>query len=160
MTSPCKAIAAASAGDMALTAHDVAGIEVVYVRPDLDDLSDKLMPDGHRHGDCFLRPLVPLKDVNVGSADAGMAHADEHIVDADGGFSDVFEPQSALGAALYQSLHEFLVEECLSREFLSCSRSIRAIVAATPVPLKMLGPTGPSSSQLRVNAATPAGSAC
>jgi len=38
------AIAAASAGDMALAAHDVAGIEVVYVGANLDDLSDKLMP--------------------------------------------------------------------------------------------------------------------
>src|SRR5271155_5121439 len=46
-----EAIAAAPAGDMAFAAHDVAGIEVVYVRANLDNLSHKLMPDGHRHRD-------------------------------------------------------------------------------------------------------------
>src|SRR5277367_6407611 len=92
MPSPRQTIAAASTCDMPLTAHDVAGIKVVDVRSDLDDLSDKFMSDGHRHRNGLLCPLVPLIYVNVGSADTGVAHADQHVVDADGGFCDVFQP--------------------------------------------------------------------
>src|SRR5580704_8788363 len=101
MTSPCETVAAASACDMPLATHDVARIEVVYVRSDLDNLSDKLMPDGHRHRDRLLCPLVPLVYVNVGSADTRVAQADQHVIDADGGFCDVFQPQAAFRAALY-----------------------------------------------------------
>ena len=44
---------------------------------------DELVADRHRHGDGLLRPLVPLVDVDVGAADAGAQHLDQHVVDAD-----------------------------------------------------------------------------
>src|ERR1017187_10248688 len=115
MTSAGQAIAAASAGDMPLTAHDVAGIEVVYVRSNLDNLADKFMPDGHRHGNCFLRPVVPLIDVNVGPADTGIADADQHVIDPHRGLCDTLQPTPMFRAPLHQTLHK-----CLIRELLSC----------------------------------------
>src|SRR6201997_1823193 len=101
MAAAGEAVAAASANDMALAADDIARVEVVYVGTDLDDLADELMADGHGHGDGLLGPLVPLIDVNVGSADAGVPDADQDVVDADGRFCDVFKPQAAFRAALY-----------------------------------------------------------
>src|SRR5579883_580628 len=125
MSSACKAIATASAGDMPLAAYNVSGEEVVYVRSNLDNFSDKLMSDGHRHRNRLLRPLVPLINVNISSADTRVAHTNQHIIDADCGFCNVFQPQSALCAALHQCFHEFL-----SAEFLLCSSLMKAIVSA------------------------------
>ncbi len=53
------------------------------VGADLDDLAHELVADHHRHGDGLLRPGVPVVDVQVGAADAGAVHADQHVVDAD-----------------------------------------------------------------------------
>jgi hypothetical protein len=85
---------------MAFATHDIARIEVIDIRPDLDDLSDKLMSDRHGHGDCLLRPLVPVVDVNVCAADAGVAHTNQHVVDADHRLRYIFQPKAALGLAL------------------------------------------------------------
>ena len=71
MPPPGQAVAAAAAHHVALAADDVAGIEVVHVRSDGDDLAHELMADRHGHGNRLLRPLVPLVDVHVGAADAG-----------------------------------------------------------------------------------------
>src|SRR5262249_8538197 len=64
-----EAVATASAGDVSLAADDVAGMEVVHVRANLDDLPDKLMSDHHRDRNRLLRPLIPVVDMDVGSAD-------------------------------------------------------------------------------------------
>ena len=68
--------------------------------------SDKLVADGHGHGDGLLRPFVPLVDMHIGAADAGVTHADQHVVDADRRLGNLFQPQSALRFALDQCLHE------------------------------------------------------
>ena len=84
---------------MAFAADDVAGIEVAYVGADLDDLPDEFVADGHGNGDGFLRPVVPLVDVDIGAADAGVADTDQYIVDADFGFGNFFEPEARLSLA-------------------------------------------------------------
>jgi hypothetical protein len=43
--------------------------------------------------------------VEVGSADAGVEHADLYVVDAHLGLGYIFEPDAALCPALYQCLH-------------------------------------------------------
>src|SRR5690242_6877191 len=105
MTAAGEAVAAAPAGDVAFAADDVAGMEVVDVRADLDYLADELVPDHHRHRDRLLRPLIPVVDMNIGAADAGVAHADQYIVDAVFRNGNIFQPQAALAAALRQCLH-------------------------------------------------------
>ena len=105
MPSAGEAVAAAAADDVAFAADDVAGMKVVDVGADLDDLADKLVADRHGHGDGALRPLVPVVDMDVGAADAGVADADENVVDADGGLGNILEPQTGFCACLYKSLH-------------------------------------------------------
>jgi hypothetical protein len=72
-------------------ADTFAGMEIVDVRANVDNLIGKFMTNSHGHGNCGTGPLVPLVNVKVGTADAGMAHFDRHIVDADSGFRYVRE---------------------------------------------------------------------
>ena len=92
-----QAVAAAAADDVPLAADDLAGVEVVDVRADLDDPADELVADDHRHGDRLLRPGVPVVDVHVGAADAGAQHLDQHVVDADRRHRHLLEPEARLG---------------------------------------------------------------
>src|SRR5438477_2457998 len=105
MAAPGEAVAAASADHVTFAADDIAGEEIGHVGACLHDLADELMPDGHGHRDGFPRPLVPLINVNVGAADAGLQHLDEHVVDADLRGRHVVEPQAGLAAALHQGFH-------------------------------------------------------
>ncbi len=68
-------------------------------------LPDELVAGDHRHGDRLLRPGVPVVDVHVRAADGVLEHADEHVVHADLGAGDFFEPQAGLGAAFDEGLH-------------------------------------------------------
>jgi hypothetical protein len=99
MPSPSQAISATPTNDVAFPANDIAGKEVVDTLPDLDNLTYKFVPNRHRHRDGLLCPLVPLVDVNVGTADSGVSHAHQHIVDANGGLVNLFQPQSPLSPA-------------------------------------------------------------
>ena len=100
-----QAVAAAAADDVPLAADDLADVKIVDVGADLDDLADELVADDHRHGDRLLRPGVPVVDVQVGAADAGAQHLDQHVVDADRRHRHVVEPQAGLGLLLDQGLH-------------------------------------------------------
>ena len=66
------------------------------------------MADDEGDGDGLLRPGVPLVDVEVGAADAGVEDADFDVVDADVGLGDVFEPEAGFGVRL-------------TRAFMGCS---------------------------------------
>ena len=105
VAAPGHAVAAAPADEVALAADEVAGVKVVDVAADLDDLADELVSDDQRHRHGALRPGVPVVDVQIGAADAGAQHADQHIVDAEGRLGNVFEPQAGRRLALDQSLH-------------------------------------------------------
>src|SRR6185437_9364743 len=100
-----KAITAAPADHVAFAANQVTGKEVIDIGADGDDFTHELMPDRHGHGDGFARPFVPLIDVQVRTADPGVPHAHQHVVNADCGVWYFFEPQAALGLAFYQGLH-------------------------------------------------------
>jgi hypothetical protein len=99
-----EAVAAASADDVTFAADDLSGGEVGYVGADFYDFADELVADGEADGDGFAGPGVPFVDVEVGAADAGLEDADLDVVDADGWFRNVFEPQAAFRATLYQCL--------------------------------------------------------
>ena len=63
-------------------------------------------PIDHRHRDRLLRPGVPRVDVEVGAADAGLAHADQDVVDPDLRLGDVLEPEARLGPRFDERLHD------------------------------------------------------
>jgi hypothetical protein len=98
---PGKAVAATTADHVAFTADQVAGEEVRHIGAHLYDLADELVADGHGHGDGLLRPRVPLVDVDVGAANSGAQHADQHVVDTDLRNVDLLQPQSLFALALH-----------------------------------------------------------
>ena len=100
-----QAVAAPAADHVPLAADDLADVEVLDVRADLDDLAHELVADHHRHGDRLLRPGVPRLDVHVGAADPGAQHLDQHVVDADPGHRHLIEPEAGLGLFLHEGQH-------------------------------------------------------
>ena len=50
--------------------------------PTSSDLADELVTDDERRLDRLLRPGIPVGDVQVRAADAGLADADPDVVDA------------------------------------------------------------------------------
>src|SRR5262249_17932635 len=75
---PGAAVPAVATGDVPLAAHPVADLEAGDLGAELGDLAHELVPDHHRDLDGLLRPRVPVPDVNVGAADAGLADLDQH----------------------------------------------------------------------------------
>jgi hypothetical protein len=105
-----KAVAAAAADDVAFAGDDGSNCKVFDVGADSDDFADELVADGEADGDSRGSPGVPLVDMEVGAADAGVEDANLYVVDADFGLGNVFEPEAAFCAAFYKCLHG----ECLS----------------------------------------------
>src|SRR5215831_18071794 len=83
MSPSSEAIAAATADDMALSAHQFSRVEVVHVRSDFHDLAHELVPDDERNWDGRACPLVPVVNMQVCPADAGQKHPDFDVVDSD-----------------------------------------------------------------------------
>src|SRR5689334_15436521 len=94
-----EAVAASAADHVAFPADDVAGEEVGHVGPDRLDPAHELVTDHHGHRDGLLGPLVPVVDVDVRTADAGLEHTDQHVVYTDVGDGNVLQPQSGLTPA-------------------------------------------------------------
>ncbi len=105
MAAAGEAVAAASADDVAFAGDEVSGLEVVDVGADLGDLADEFVTDDEGDGDGFLRPGVPVVDVEVGAADAGLEDANLDVVDAGFRFGDVREPETFFGVRLDQGFH-------------------------------------------------------
>ena len=76
------------------------GKKSLTFEPTSDDFADELVADGHGHRNGVLRPLVPIVDMDIGAADAGVADAYQHVVDSDFWFGDILKPKALLGLAL------------------------------------------------------------
>ena len=108
MTAAGETIAAMSAGDVTFPRNEIAWRKTFHVIADVFDHADKLVADDHRNRDRFLRPRVPVVNVNVGPADRCFLDPNEHIVAFDFRDRNFLEPQSGLGFALHDRLHRFL----------------------------------------------------
>ena len=108
MPPPGEAIATMPAGDVTLGNDEIAAGEPFYMLADAIDDTDKLMPDDHRHRNCFLRPGIPVVDVHVRAADGRFQNADQHIVPADFWNGNLFEPQTRLGPCFDNRFHRRL----------------------------------------------------
>jgi hypothetical protein len=83
MPPPGQTVPAASANDMSFAADNLAGVKVVDIRPGLDDFADEFMADGHGDGDSGASPFIPLENVQICAADAGVSDADQDVIDSD-----------------------------------------------------------------------------
>ncbi len=76
-------ITADAAGNMALSSHPIPNGIAGYARSDLDNLADKLMPDDPRCLNITLRPVVPVEDMQICAADAGLQNLYQYFIRAD-----------------------------------------------------------------------------
>ena len=83
MTPAGEAITAAPADHVAFAADNFPRVEIVYVRPNGNNLAYKLVPHRHRHRNGLPRPLIPLINVQIGSANSGFPDSYQDIVDSD-----------------------------------------------------------------------------
>jgi hypothetical protein len=102
------AVAAMAADDMAFGRNAVADLVAGDAGADFDDAADEFMADGQAGLDRALRPFVPLVDVQVGAADRGLFHLDQHLVRADLRHGHLFHPDALFGLALDQGFHRLL----------------------------------------------------
>ena len=105
MSPACQTVAAAAADHVAFSADDLSRMEIADVRANSYDLAHELMSDDKRYGDSRSRPIVPLVDVKVSTANAGHQHTNQYVIDAEFRLGNIFEPQTSLALALYQCFH-------------------------------------------------------
>src|SRR6476659_2372668 len=108
MPPPRQTIPAMSTGDVTLAHHEIAARKSFHVITDSINDPGKLMTDGHRHWNGFLRPVIPVVDMHVGTADRRLQHPDQHVVTADFWNRNILEPKARLGFRLHNGLHHFL----------------------------------------------------
>jgi hypothetical protein len=86
------AVAATAANDVSFTGDEFTWEKVIDVGPDFDNLADKLVPDHHRDTYRLARPVIPIEDVDIRTANAGAEHPYQNIVDSDRGLGNFPQP--------------------------------------------------------------------
>src|SRR5215468_1731699 len=99
------AVAATATHEMALTAHEIARVQLPHVAPGFHDFADKLMADDERHRHVRPHPAIPLINVQVRAANAGSEYADQHIVPAWRRDWNILKREAGLSPRLDQRLH-------------------------------------------------------
>src|SRR5215469_5236644 len=105
VATPGEAVPAAAANHVALAADQFSRMKVRYVRPDFDNFTDKFVPDDERNLYGFLRPVVPVVDVEIGSANPGLENTNLDVVNTNFRLLHIFQPQSSTITALYKCFH-------------------------------------------------------
>ena len=95
-------------GDVTFGNDQIAAGEPFHLVADAIHNADKLMANDHRDRNRFLRPRVPIVDVQVRATDRCFQHTDQHIVTADLWNGHLFEPQTWLGSGFDNRLHRRL----------------------------------------------------
>ena len=90
---------------MTFARYDVTHRKPSDILAYLDDLACVLMTTDHRHLNGFLRPVVPVVNVNVSAADGSLVDFDENFVSRNLGDRHVLEPQALLGALFDKGFH-------------------------------------------------------
>ena len=104
-----EAVTAQAAHDVTLARDEVAGVEVVHVAADLDDLTDELVSNHQRRLDRFRCPRIPRLDVQVRAADAGLAHAHDDVVDPGLWVRHGLQAEAGPGGGLHEGEHQVTV---------------------------------------------------
>src|ERR1043166_7529729 len=83
MPPACQTIPTVSADNMACTRDQISWRKAAHAIADTINNTDKFVTDDHRDRNCFLRPGVPIVNVNVGSADGRFQDSNQYVVTAD-----------------------------------------------------------------------------
>ena len=122
MTPAGEAIATMAASNVTFADDEITFSKTSHMIADPINHSDKLMADGHRHGDRFLRPGVPVIYMYVRPADGGLENPNKDVVAHNFRNGNLLEPQSGLGFRLYHGLHRFLHGVIVSADFADSHR--------------------------------------
>ena len=74
MTPAGQTISAMPANDVAFAVTRSPGCKTADCDPDLIDYADEFVADDHRHRNRFLRPRIPVVNVNIGAADRSLVN--------------------------------------------------------------------------------------
>src|SRR5262245_46168933 len=91
-----QAIPTTTANDMPLAANEAAGMEVLHVASEFDDLANKLVANNQSKRNRLARPRIPFVNVEVCTADSRHEDADQNVVRCDRRYRNVFEPKPRL----------------------------------------------------------------
>ena len=91
---PGAAVTAVAAGDMPFAGNAIAKLKAANLLTDAHHFADVFMAHHHRHRNGLLRPLIPVVDVHVGTANRGLANFNQQIVMADFRFRHVGHPDA------------------------------------------------------------------
>ena len=97
--------AASHADDVALAGHALPDAQAAHGVAESDDLAGIFMADRHRRRNGLLRPFVPVEDMDVGAADAGLVDLHQNVVGPDLRLRNVGEPQAGGRLFLDEGLH-------------------------------------------------------
>jgi hypothetical protein len=79
-------------GNVAFTRDTQAYFEAGNFIAHGDYFADKLMAYCHAYGDGFLRPSVPIIDMNVGATNGGLCDFNQHLIVAILGYCNLIHP--------------------------------------------------------------------
>ena len=86
-----EAVSAMTTDDVAFGGDQLTFAEVVHTGPDSLDHANELVADDHRDRNGFLRPRIPIVDMQVGAADRGPLNAHQNVVRPDLGHWNFFK---------------------------------------------------------------------
>jgi hypothetical protein len=109
-------VPAPAAHNMTLSRDQFARMEVIHVGTDGDDFADKLMTDNHGNRNRAARPCVPVVNVDIGAADSRSKNANQDIIDSNGRFGTILQPQSLLRVCFDESFHRGIVSDTDSKD--------------------------------------------
>ncbi len=105
MSPSCSAVATGTANDVSLTAHQFAHSNIVNILPECFDSSDILMANLHRNRNGFLRPLIPVINVNISSANGSLMDFYQDIIWSVFRNRNFIYPDSGLGMFFNEGFH-------------------------------------------------------
>jgi hypothetical protein len=79
MASACSTVTAMTTSDVTFTRHSIADMKTVYFSADFSDLADKFVTNGHWHRNGVLRPLIPMVNVHVSTANGGFMYFNNDV---------------------------------------------------------------------------------
>ena len=91
--------------DVPLGGDAVTDLHALDKAADRNHIAGELMAANERRLATTGGPCVPLVNVHVGAADAGAAHANEHLVVADRGLRHLGQSQATSSRLLHQRFH-------------------------------------------------------
>jgi hypothetical protein len=107
MATTRQTIATPSADNMPFAGHNVSNFKVVDVAANRGDGPDKLVAHHHRHRDGFLRPGIPIPNVDICTTDSRFVDSDQDIVDSTLGNWYILQPQTGFLILFDQGFHRF-----------------------------------------------------